>query len=96
MKTNLKRLQLLLEELETDETEEENTYDSDSSIEADDVEIQGENSDTEQDMSDREIVVVTPGVRKHREMCFISKDGTKWKKHFEKCLNVELVLNFLE
>ncbi|KAI4462957.1 hypothetical protein MML48_4g00002710 [Holotrichia oblita] len=83
-----KELQRLFEEVQTDS---EVAEDSDSSLENDDIEIQEENSDTEQDLTDNEINdIVEPELqsKKLRVPYMFGKDGFKWKKHFDGRPNV--------
>lgn len=56
------------------------------SIEDDELEVEEENSNTKQEISDNDInEVATVELETNktvRNSCFISKDGTRWRKHF--------------
>lgn len=77
------RLRRLYDEVPSDVAD-----DSDSSLEDDHLEVQNDNTDSEQDMSDNNVAPDFTVRRKTREPCFIGRDGTRWKKHFYQRKNV--------
>ncbi|XP_074028523.1 uncharacterized protein [Leptinotarsa decemlineata] len=84
----VRRLQQLFEEVDSDI---ELAEDSDGSLEEDELLVQEENSDTEQEMSDDDIEEDAAEPETNRSVripCFISKDGTRWRKHFTRYPNV--------
>lgn len=82
-----RRLQRMFDEVETDVDVAE---DSDSSLGEDNIEIQEENSDSEQDITDNELNGSGSCEQRRgtRIPCMMGKDGTKWRKHCHRYPNV--------